>query len=220
MGLPIGEERLRAELLVMNALANPRTKPVVLWFAAFALAAIAMPLLVLFAQLDNRLIASLLVASPLVLMVKGAINAIHNAKISRSGNGMPNVRYVKRMLAITALYIASLAAALTLTSDGEPVTVLTVVLALLPGISVALYFWAIARLIVEIEDEFQKTLLVRQSLVATGLTMAAASIYGFLENFGVAPHVDAFWWPIVWFGGLAVGAVANKIAYGTTGEFA
>ena len=69
-------------------------------------------------------------------------------------------------------------------------------------------------------DEFQKMLLVRQSLIATGLTMAIVSIYGFLENFGVAPHVDAFWWPIVWFGGLAVGALANKIKFGTIGDAA
>lgn len=204
----------------MSAAATPAQKPVVLWFAAFAIAAIAMPLVVMFSGLDDRLVASLLIASPLVLMVKGAMNAIHNAKTSRTANGAPNARYIKRLLAITALYIASLAAALTLTGKGEPVTALTIALALLPGISVAAYFWAIARLIVEIEDEFQKTLLVRQSLVATGLTMAAASIYGFLENFGVAPHLDAFWWPIVWFAGLAVGAVSNKLAYGTTGEFA
>lgn len=202
----------------MTAVAAPPNKPVLMWFAIFALGAIAMPLLVQFSGLQDRVLASALIASPLLLMVKGALNAIHNARHSRSGNGEAKARYVKRMLVITGFYVASLAVALLLTDSGDPATPLTFALALLPGMSVAFYFWAIARLIVETADEFLKMLLVRQSLIATGFAMALASIYGFLENFGVAPDVDAFWWPIVWFAGLGLGAIVNKIQFGTTGE--
>lgn len=203
----------------MNTAAAQETKPVVAWFAAFAIAAIAMPLGVLLIGVKGPL-AGLLIASPTLLIIKAALNALYNARHSTNPDSAVRGRYIGRILAITLVYIVSLVAALMLTDRADPITPLTIILALLPGIAVAMYFWAMARLIVEMTDEFQKTLLVRQSLIATGVTMASASIYGFLENFGVAPHVDAFWWPIVWFGGLAIGALANKIQYGTAGESA
>lgn len=193
-------------------------RPVIVWFALFALGAIVMPLAVTLSGLENRTIAALLIASPLLLMIKAALNAMHNDRHTKGGRGEPHARYVKRMLVITGCYIASLIAALTFIAQGDQLSPLTIILAVLPGLAVAAYFWAIARLMIEMEDEFLKMLIVRQSLVATGFAMAAASIYGFLENFGLVPHVDAFWWPIVWFAGLGVGAIANKMQFGTTGE--
>ena len=203
----------------MSAATAFEPRPVIAWFAVFAIAAIAMPLAVLLIGIKGPL-AGVLIASPTLLIIKAALNALHNARHSTNPDAAVRARYIGRILAVTLVYVVSLLAALMLTDRANPTSPLTIILALLPGIAVAMYFWAMARLIVEMSDEFQKTLLVRQSLIATGVTMAAASIYGFLENFGVAPHVDAFWWPIVWFGGLAVGAIANKIQFGTTGESA
>ena len=90
-------------------------------------------------------------------------------------------------------------------------------LAILPGISVAGVFWAIGRLLVEEQDEYQRLMLVRQVLVATGFTLTIVTIYGFLENFGMVTHVDAFYVAILWFVGLAVGAAANRLSLGSWG---
>src|SRR3712207_8852283 len=50
------------------------------------------------------------------------------------------------------------------------------------GLCVASVFWAIGRLLIEEQDEYLRTLLVRQMLVATGLTMVVGTIYGFLDR--------------------------------------
>ena len=38
-----------------------------------------------------------------------------------------------------------------------------------------------------------------------------------LEAADLVMHVDAYWWPVAWFLGLFIGAVANRIEYGTWG---
>ena len=97
-------------------------------------------------------------------------------------------------------------------------TALTIVLAVLPGLAIMGIFWSIARLMVEEQDEFIRMLIVRQSLIATGLALSVASVWGFLEAYGVAPHIDSYWVAVLWFFGLGVGAVANKVQYGAVGE--
>ena len=78
-------------------------------------------------------------------------------------------------------------------------------------------FWAIGRLLIEETDEYLRSLLVRQMLVATGLTMVVATIYGFLENYGLVGHVDAFYLTILFFAGLGVGSLVNRLTIGDGG---
>src|SRR5688500_3862313 len=114
-------------------------------------------------------------------------------------------RYILRLSAAMAAYIVTLTAALRFVGDGEVTGPLAYLLALLPGLSIAAVFWAIGRLLVEELVEYLRMLLVRQSLVATAFTLSVVSMWGFLENFDVVPHVDAFYISVLWFGGLALG---------------
>jgi hypothetical protein len=87
----------------------------------------------------------------------------------------------------------------------------------LPGLCVAAVFWAIARLMIEEQDEYLRSLLVRQTLVATGFAMVVATIYGFLENYDLVPHVDAFYLAVLFYAGLGVGSIVNKLTVGDSG---
>ena len=118
-------------------------------------------------------------------------------------------RYVLRISAAMAAYIVTLTAALRFVGGGDVTGPLAYVLALLPGFSVAAVFWAIGRLLVEERDEYLRMLMVRQSLVATAFTLSVATMWGFLENFDLVPHVDAFYIAVLWFGGLALGTCVN-----------
>ena len=129
-------------------------------------------------------------------------------------------RYIKRMLVVTGVYLATVAAASFTIDENGPVTALTVLLAVLPGLAVIGFFWVIGRLIVEERDEFIRMLIVRQSLIATAVALSSASVWGFLEAYGVAPHIDAYWVVILWFFGLGVGGLVNKVQYGAAGECA
>ena len=126
--------------------------------------------------------------------------------------------YLKRMAAVAVFYLAAVFLASSVVDEGDPVTWLTIVVAILPGLGVVGFFWAMGRLMVEEQDEFIRMLITRQALIATGLALSLASVWGFLETYDVAPHVDAYWWAIAFFFGIGVGAVVNKIQYGTTGE--
>ena len=127
-------------------------------------------------------------------------------------------RYVIRIAISMAAYLVTLALAIRLVRDGTLVGPLAWVLAFLPGLSVAGVFWAVGRLLIEETDEFVRMLLVRQVLIATAITLSAATVYGFLENFGLVGHIDAFYIAILWFVGLGVGALVNKLTLGASGS--
>ena len=127
-------------------------------------------------------------------------------------------RYVIRIAISMAAYLVTLALAIRLVRDGTLVGPLAWVLAFLPGLSVAGVFWAVGRLLIEETDEFVRMLLVRQVLIATAITLSAATVYGFLENFGLVGHIDAFYIAILWFVGLGVGALVNTLTIGASGS--
>ena len=127
-------------------------------------------------------------------------------------------RYVRRIAMFTAAYIVTLGIAIHFVRDGGVTGPLAYLLGVLPGLSVAGFFWAIARLIVEEQDEYLRMLLVRQVLVATGFTLTLVTIWGFLENLLLVPHVDAFYVAILWFFGLGVGSLFNWLTMRGEGE--
>lgn len=126
-------------------------------------------------------------------------------------------RYAWRVFIASAGYVVTLLSAVFLIEkrglEGAP----AVVAALLPAICVAAIFWAMARLLVEEQDEYMRTLLVRQLLVASGLTLTVATFWGFLEQFGFAPHVPAWYAILVFFVGQGIGALVNKLTLGDAG---
>jgi len=126
-------------------------------------------------------------------------------------------RYVLRVFVSMACYTLTLFLAIRLVRDGGMTGPAALMLAVLPGLSVAGVFWAVGRLLVEEQDEYQRMLLVRQVLVATGFTLTIVTIYGFLENFGLVLHIDAFYVSILWFMGLGVGAIYNRLSLGAWG---
>ena len=201
----------------MSETTATQKRPVIFWFLMFAAAMAGMAIVLEASNIDDPLIANAMMLVPIAFIVKAGLNAAHNAR-QHGDRGTPQANYLKRMLVVTLLYLGSLFAATMLIEDGDPITALSIAIAIVPGIAVAGYFWAIARLIVEMKDEFLRMLQIRQALIATGISLSAASIWGFLESFDQVPHIDAFWWPIVWFFGIGVGAVINKLTYGTTGE--
>ncbi len=115
-------------------------------------------------------------------------------------------RYTLRLAAGMAGYLVTLSLAVTFLRHGNITGPLAWLLALLPGLCVASVFWAFGRLLVEEADEYQRMLLVRQSLIATGFTLTIATLWGFLEMFDLVPRVDAFYLVVLWYLGLGIGS--------------
>jgi hypothetical protein len=60
-------------------------------------------------------------------------------------------------------------------------------------------------------------LLVRRMLWATGFALSVATVWGFLERFGLASHFDAYAVMILWFFGLGLGACIEWLILGSSG---
>jgi hypothetical protein len=118
-------------------------------------------------------------------------------------------RYTLRLGIAMGAYIVTLTVALHFVGTASVKGAPALVLGLLPGLSVTGIFWAFGKLLLEEKDEYQRLLLVRQSLVATGFTLSIATIWGFLENLFLVPHVDAFFIAVLWFVGLGLGSAFN-----------
>jgi hypothetical protein len=88
--------------------------------------------------------------------------------------------------------------------------------AILPALPVMGFFGAIGRYLVEEQDEYLRMLMVRQTLWASGFTMSIATTWGFLDNFRLVGHVDGYWIVVVWYFGLALGGIYNKLTLGTS----
>ena len=91
------------------------------------------------------------------------------------------------------------------------------VVAVLPALPIVGIFVAIGRYLIEEEDEYVRMLMVRQILWASGFTISVATIWGFLDNFGLVGHADGYWVVVVWFVGLGIGGIANKLTLGERG---
>src|SRR6266550_5168983 len=89
--------------------------------------------------------------------------------------------------------------------------------AVLPALPIIGIFAAIGRYLVEEQDEYVRMLMVRQTLWASGFALSLATIWGFLESFDIAGHVDAYYIAVAWFAGLGIGGMINKLTLGDGG---
>jgi hypothetical protein len=86
--------------------------------------------------------------------------------------------------------------------------------AILPALAIIGMFVAIGRYFVEEQDEYLRMLTVRQTLWASGFALSLATLWGFLESFGLVSHLDSYFVAVLWFGGLGLGSLANRLSSG------
>ncbi|WP_294236557.1 hypothetical protein [uncultured Sphingomonas sp.] len=120
-------------------------------------------------------------------------------------------RYQRRVIILAVVYTALLFSAVYLLNRHLVTGVVAYIVGILPALPVVGFFGAIGMYLTEERDEYLRMLLVRQSLVATGLAMTGATLWGFLEGFDLLPHLVGYAWPILWFGGLGLGACVNHV---------
>jgi hypothetical protein len=120
-------------------------------------------------------------------------------------------RYNRTVIVLSLVYVALLFAAETVIRRSQLGGPLAYVVAVLPALPIIGIFAAIGRYLVQETDEYIRFLTVRQTLIASGLTLSVATAWGFLEAFGLASHFDTYWIAVIWFAGLGLGAFINKL---------
>lgn len=120
------------------------------------------------------------------------------------------VRYNRRVVTATFAYVIGFMIAVAL-YKGQAVSKPTAaLLSLLPTLPTFGMIWAMARYVIEESDEYLRARTVNAALVATGVLLAAATFWGFLTTFDVAPHVPTWAAVPVWAIGLGIGQLVEK----------
>lgn len=101
-------------------------------------------------------------------------------------------RYNRRMVVVSLLYMALFFFAVFAFRHWHVRGPLLWVLALAAALPVLGMIWAMARLLVEETDEYLRMRMIHQALCGTGLLLVLATVWGFLEQFALVPHVPAW----------------------------
>ena len=97
-------------------------------------------------------------------------------------------------------------------ANSSPAGLAAYAAAVIPALPIIGVFFVIGRLLVELRtDEYVRMLMVRQTLIATAFALTVATVWGFLESFDLAAHFEAYWFAVLWFGGLGLGGCANAL---------
>ena len=127
-------------------------------------------------------------------------------------------RYNRSVLLLSLAYALILFGVITFFKNSSPTGLSAYAAAILPALPIIGVFFAMGRYLVDEQDEYLRMLTVRQTLWASGFMLSIATIWGFLENFDLVHHIDAYYAAVLWFGGLGLGACINKLTLGSSGR--
>lgn len=143
-------------------------------------------------------IASFLLLLPLVRSVERAQTACGFASTAMRA-------YNRRVLFAGLTYVVVLFAGMAIARYYHPPSLVRIILAVAAALPVLFIIRAMALLLREESDEYLRMRLVEQSLIATGVLLTVATLYGFLNAFDLAPRIDAWAAVPLWAVGLGVG---------------
>ena len=101
-------------------------------------------------------------------------------------------RYMQRFLPAMGLYVVVLLASLFAIGALEPSGPLLWILAVAPAVPILAVIAIMGLYIAEESDELPRAVMVQSMLWGIGLTLAAATVWGFLENADLVPHLSSF----------------------------
>lgn len=130
----------------------------------------------------------------------------------------PNRRFLFRIGSSVVVFGLAIKVGRYLTANGLVDGPLLWLLALIPGLAMLGMFYAFGMLIIEQKDEFIRMLIVRQVFFGTGIALSFATVWGFLEEFGLVAHIYPYYVAIAWILGFGFGGFVNRITQGAWGE--
>lgn len=99
-------------------------------------------------------------------------------------------RYMWRFLPAMFGYVVVLLAAISYSNAADPSGIVAWLVALAPAVPVLLAIRAIALLLTDENDEYLRQRMYRTFAMATALTLAVCTVWGFLDLFELVPHVQ------------------------------
>ncbi len=188
-----------------ESIASKKTKSLhpVFWAAAFTIAMAITGYLELYAGIGRTGAIVLMALSSLLLIPM--IRAVQRLADAGGMNSPALKNYNRRFMVWTFGYMAALTIGITMHQKLELSGLLLWLAGILPSLPVFGMIWTMARYVREEEDEYLRLRAVNAALVATGILLAIATAWGFLEMFGAVPHVPSWAALPLWAIGLGIG---------------
>jgi hypothetical protein len=152
------------------------------------------------------------------LLLFPMIRSVERAQAACGTRSKAIVRYNRRVIVASLAYVVALLCGVALVRYYHPAVEVRVFISIAVAVPVIFMIRAAALLITEETDEFLRLLYVRQNLIATGVLLTAATLYGFLNAFDVAPKIDAWAAVPLWAIGLGIGSAVNRLTLGSGGR--
>lgn len=115
-------------------------------------------------------------------------------------------RYTIRIIFFMTAYLLILIGGLRFARGGAEHAQATLIgLAIINALPIIGVFWTIFRLLMEIDDEYQRLLFAKQTLLATGITLTIVTIWQFLNVYDVVA-TSPQWMGVIWLAMLGIAA--------------
>jgi hypothetical protein len=130
--------------------------------------------------------------------VYGAVVLAMGWAFVRMGRSMTGKRtvaarnYARRFMTAMSIYVFALLGAVSALKYLKPTGALAYGLAIAPALPLIAAIGVIGVYLREETDEFQRTIQTEAALWATGGMLAIATVWGFLEMFGLVAHIDSW----------------------------
>jgi hypothetical protein len=106
--------------------------------------------------------------------------------------------HTRRVIWLMVIYALVLPPLVWLRANRHVSDAVAVGIAIVASLPVLGIFASWGRYLSDEKDEYHHALVMRRNAIATNTTMGAATVWGFLQAFGVMPLVEAYWIPVVW----------------------
>ncbi len=180
------------------------------WVAAFLVGMFGTAILVNSTDFIPKPWSTAIMILPMLLLIP-MVRATERMQRATGCHSAVVIRYNRRMLATSFAYVIGLGVALTLFRGQDVSKPVAALLSLMPTLPLFAMVWAMGRYIVEENDEYLRVRTINAALIATGVLLCAATFWGFLNTFEVAPAVPSWAAVPVWAIGLAIGQLVNKV---------
>lgn len=161
--------------------------------------------LAVFAYLAAGWIAGLAVIAALGAAALGITRRLKPDDPARAYGNAALARYTQRLMLAMTGYVAGLMIAIAIHIEGMPPGPLAYAVALLPTIPALAVVFVIARYLVEESDEYLRHRASLSAIIGLGFVLVLGTVWGFLETFGLVPHIWAWWVLPVWAIGMGAG---------------
>lgn len=189
--------------------APPARRAPLLWGLAFVAAMFGTGIAARAAQLDG-VWSMIVMLPPMLLMIPLVRSAERDGNLA--GCSSPALkRYNRRGLIWAFSYVAALFFAISVNKAWHPEGALLWLIAVLPALPILYFVWSLHRYLVEETDEYLKMRHVGHALFGLGLLLIVATVWGFLESFGLVPHVESWMAVAVWAFGLGLAQIVQRV---------